>query len=380
MNPSAIANAITAGKTALGVEFGSTRIKAVLVGEDNAPHRLRQPRMGKPLRKRRLDLPSRRRVDGPAGRLPRPLRRGARPLRRAAAHDRRHRLQRHDARLPALRQGRQAARPLPHLAQHHDRRRRPRSSPGCSGFNIPQRWSIAHLDQAILNKEAARQGHRLSDHAGRLRALAADGREGDGRRRGLGHVPHRQQHQRLRRAHARPGGRALCRGGDAVAAGRHPAQGARGGRSGRRAHRRRRQADRPQRAAAGGHPALPARGRCRHRHGGHQQRGGAHRQRLRRHLRLCHDRPGEAPVAGLPRDRHGHHALRQAGGDGAQQQLHHRPQRLGRPLRRICRAPGGRGQPVQALRAAYTGRGWGATPRGAACWPTTTTAASTSRT
>ena len=37
MNPSAIANAISTGKTALGVEFGSTRIKAVLVGEDNAP-------------------------------------------------------------------------------------------------------------------------------------------------------------------------------------------------------------------------------------------------------------------------------------------------------------------------------------------------------
>ncbi len=32
-----IKNAITNGKTALGIEFGSTRIKAVLVGEDNAP-------------------------------------------------------------------------------------------------------------------------------------------------------------------------------------------------------------------------------------------------------------------------------------------------------------------------------------------------------
>ena len=29
--------AIESGKTALGIEFGSTRIKAVLVGEDNAP-------------------------------------------------------------------------------------------------------------------------------------------------------------------------------------------------------------------------------------------------------------------------------------------------------------------------------------------------------
>jgi len=28
---------IESGKTALGIEFGSTRIKAVLIGEDNAP-------------------------------------------------------------------------------------------------------------------------------------------------------------------------------------------------------------------------------------------------------------------------------------------------------------------------------------------------------
>ena len=29
--------AIAAGKTALGIEFGSTRIKAVLIGEDHVP-------------------------------------------------------------------------------------------------------------------------------------------------------------------------------------------------------------------------------------------------------------------------------------------------------------------------------------------------------
>ena len=32
-----IKNAIIDGKTALGIEFGSTRIKAVLIGEDNKP-------------------------------------------------------------------------------------------------------------------------------------------------------------------------------------------------------------------------------------------------------------------------------------------------------------------------------------------------------
>ena len=32
-----IKNAIISGKTVLGIEFGSTRIKAVLIGEDNEP-------------------------------------------------------------------------------------------------------------------------------------------------------------------------------------------------------------------------------------------------------------------------------------------------------------------------------------------------------
>ena len=32
-----VKNAIINGKTVLGIEFGSTRIKAVLIGEDNAP-------------------------------------------------------------------------------------------------------------------------------------------------------------------------------------------------------------------------------------------------------------------------------------------------------------------------------------------------------
>lgn len=32
-----IKNDIVNGKTALGIEFGSTRIKAVLIGSDNSP-------------------------------------------------------------------------------------------------------------------------------------------------------------------------------------------------------------------------------------------------------------------------------------------------------------------------------------------------------
>lgn len=37
MNPNEIRNAIASGKTALGIEFGSTRIKAVLIGPDHTP-------------------------------------------------------------------------------------------------------------------------------------------------------------------------------------------------------------------------------------------------------------------------------------------------------------------------------------------------------
>ena len=37
MNQTDISRAIEGGKTALGIEFGSTRIKAVLIGEDHAP-------------------------------------------------------------------------------------------------------------------------------------------------------------------------------------------------------------------------------------------------------------------------------------------------------------------------------------------------------
>ena len=37
MTTTQIAEAITAGKTALGIELGSTRIKAVLIGPEHSP-------------------------------------------------------------------------------------------------------------------------------------------------------------------------------------------------------------------------------------------------------------------------------------------------------------------------------------------------------
>lgn len=68
-------------------------------------------------------------------------------------------------------------------------------------FNIPQRWSVAHLYQAILNGEDHVKDYCLPDNAGRLCALAAHRRESAGHRRCGGHLPHRQQYLRLRRRH-----------------------------------------------------------------------------------------------------------------------------------------------------------------------------------
>ena len=56
-----------------------------------------------------------------------------------------------------------------------------------------------------------------------------------------------------------------------------------------------------------------------------------YRQRLGGHVGLCDDRHGQAPRR-PPRDRHGDHAGRPARRDGSLQQLHQRHQRLGQPL------------------------------------------------
>ncbi len=65
------------------------------------------------------------------------------------------------------------------------------------GFNIPQRWSIAHLYQAILNEEAHLSKTWPSLPRWRVCPLAADRPKGAGRGRRQRHVPHRQRHRRL---------------------------------------------------------------------------------------------------------------------------------------------------------------------------------------
>ena len=87
--------------------------------------------------------------------------------------------------------------------------------------------------------------------------------------------------------------------------------------------------------------ALPA-GR-RDRHDRHEQRCGAPRQYLRRDIHLRDGRSGKAAVGGLYGDRYGDDPVRQACRDGSLQQLHLRYRRMGRIVPGIC---GGDGRPV----------------------------------
>ena len=160
-------------------------------------------------------------------------------------------------------------------------------------FNIPQRWSSAHLYQAILNGEPHVQDVRfLTTLAGYIH-WQMTGRKvvGIGEAAGMfpidsaakdydqgmidqfdGLIADRGYPWKLRGDPAAgPGGR---RGR------RHPDGG--GGEapgSGRR--------------FKGRDPALPAGGRCRDRDGGHQQREGVHRKCFRRNQCVCHGSPGK---------------------------------------------------------------------------------------
>ena len=122
------------------------------------------------------------------------------------------------------------------------------------GLNIPLRWSIAHLHQAILDEEPHVPQVRLRHHARRVRALAAHGPQGDRRGRRLGHVPDRLRDGRLRRAAARGRSTGSSRTARRRCARRTAARGARRRTAGRRADGRGRRAARPDRLRCGPAP------------------------------------------------------------------------------------------------------------------------------
>jgi sugar (pentulose or hexulose) kinase len=153
MNPSDIANAIAAGKTALGVEFGSTRIKAVLIGEDHTPlasgshdwenrfeggvwtYHLEDVWAGLQDSYRKLSAEVQARYGVPLQTV------GAIGI-SAMMH----------GYLPFAKDGKQ-------LAAFRTWRNTMTGEAveklsALLGFNIPQRWSIGHLYQAVLNQES----------------------------------------------------------------------------------------------------------------------------------------------------------------------------------------------------------------------------------
>ena len=140
------------------------------------------------------------------------------------------------------------------------------------GFNIPQRWSIAHLYQAMLNKE---------EHLSKLDFFTTL----------AGYV------------HWRLTGHKVLGVGDA--SGMFPIDSTTGGYDAAMLQRFNTM------AAAKGYAVdlnallpevLPAGGRRRNRHGRHQQRGAPHRQCQRRHQHFCHGCAGKGPEQSLPRN------------------------------------------------------------------------------
>ena len=111
--------AITGGRTALGIELGSTRIKAVLIGPDSRPARRRQLTTGRTSSWTGVWTYSLDAVwAGRAAERRGPGRRRAATPRGRAGHGRRPRRLGDDARLPRVRRRRCAAHAVPHLAQH----------------------------------------------------------------------------------------------------------------------------------------------------------------------------------------------------------------------------------------------------------------------
>ena len=303
--------AIESGKTVLGVEFGSTRIKAVLIGEDHMPiasgshewenryengiwtYSLEDVWTGLQESYRNLSNEVFEKYNTPLKTI------GAigfsAMMHGYLAFDKDGNL------LVPFRTWRntitgQAAEKLTDLFQ----------------FNIPQRWSIAHLYQAILNKEPhVKDISHLTTLAGYVHwKLTGQKVLGVGEASGMFPIDsttNDYDERMLELFNERlEGGKHL------VETPGHPAQSPCRRRCRRRSDRRRRKAARSHGTTASGYPALSARGRRRHGHGRDQQRCRANGQCFRRNIRLCHDRVGKGSVEALSRDRHGDDAHRQA--------------------------------------------------------------------
>ena len=299
MNRNDTEKAIESGKTALGVEFGSTRIKAVLIGEDHMPiasgsydwenryensiwtYSLEDIWTGLQESYRRLSNEVFEKYNTPLKTI------GAigfsAMMHGYMAFDKDGNL------LVPFRTWRntmtgQASEKLTDLFQ----------------FNIPQRWSIAHLYQAILNKEHhIKNIVHLTTLAGYVHwKLTGQKMLGVGEASGMFPIDSKTNNYDERKLELfnewlkaeniswklqdiLP---KVLVAGDA--AGVLTEEGAK-------------LLD-PTGQLQAGYPALSARGRCRHRHGRDQQCCRANGQCFRRNIRICHDRSGKASFETVP--------------------------------------------------------------------------------
>ena len=154
--------AIVQGRTALGIEFGSTRIKAVLIGEDHAPlavgsHSWENQFVGR-LWTYSLGIG----VGRPAGLLRLPSGRRAAAVRGGVDRGRWPRGVGDDARLPRLRRRPESCSAPFRTWRNTNTGAAVERLSALFGHNIPHRWSIAHLYQVILDNE---------DHVGKIAHL-----------------------------------------------------------------------------------------------------------------------------------------------------------------------------------------------------------------
>ena len=182
-------------------------------------------------------------------------------------------------------------------------------------FNVPQRWSVAHLYQAILDGEPhARDIAYLTTLAGYVHwRLTGERVLGVGEASGMFPIDSAacgydagmektfdallaQEGMPYRLADILP--RVLCAGADA---GTLTAEGA---------------------CLLDPTGVLRPGGGRGHGHGRHQQRGRAHGQCFGGHQRVCHGGAGTPARQGVSGDRYGHHPHGATGGDGTLQHLH----------------------------------------------------------
>ena len=176
------------------------------------------------------------------------------------------------------------------------------------GFQIPQRWSVAHLYQAILNGEAhVPDIAYLTTLAGYIHwRLTGEKLVGVGEASGMFPIGSEKNGFDARML-AQFDQLVADKGYAWKLADLLPGVRGAGEEAGVLTEAGAKLLD-PSGTFRSGVPCCPPEGRCRHRHGCHQQHCAAYLQRQRRHQRIRNGRAGEAAVPRVYRNRYGSHA------------------------------------------------------------------------